>query len=63
MNEASLSVGLRDEVAPGAEARVAVRALEASADDESRVETAFGEHARDQARRGGLAVGAGDRDE
>src|SRR5581483_1566339 len=44
------------------DAGVGAGALQASADDEGRVELAFRETARDQTRRGGLAVRAGDGD-
>ena len=54
-------VGFRDEVAPRAQTRIAVRALQPSADDERRVEAAFGEDARHEARGGGLAVSPRDR--
>jgi hypothetical protein len=57
------SVGLvgfdHDEIA-GAQPGVGARGVEAPADDEGRIEAAFGQHARHQTRRGGLAVRAGD---
>jgi len=55
-------VGLGDQIAARAEARIAVRALQAPADHERRIEPALGEDARHQTRGGGLAVRARDRD-
>ena len=55
-------VGLGDEEFAVAEPRVGVGGQQPAADDERRVEAAFGEHRRDEARRRGLAVRAGDRD-
>lgn len=55
-------VGLRDQVAPAAEARVAAGAVQAPADDKGRVAPRLGQQGRDQAGRGGLAVSPGDRD-
>ena len=49
-------VGLRDEEFTGTEPRVGVGRQEPAADDERRVEASLGEHAGDEARRGGLAV-------
>ena len=55
-------VGLRDEKIALAEARVRIRRQQPAADDERRIETAFGQHRRDEARRRRLAVRARDRD-
>ena len=55
-------VGLGDEEVALAEPRVRIRRQEAPADDERRIETAFGQHRRDEARGRRLAVRAGDRD-
>ncbi len=51
-------VRLRDQVAAGAELRVAAGALQQAADHERRVEAALGEHRGDEARSRGLAVRA-----
>ena len=50
------------DVVTRAEARVRVDAAHQAADDERRVEPAFGQHTRDQARGGGLAMRTGNRD-
>ncbi len=55
-------VGLDDDEFARPEAGVGSGAHQPSADHESGVEPAFGEHAGDEARGGGLAVGAGNRD-
>ena len=55
-------VGLGDQELALAEPRVRVRRQEPAADHERRIEAAFGQHRRDQARRRRLAVRAGDRD-
>ena len=55
-------VGLGDQEIALAEARVRVGRQQPAADDERRIEPAFGEHRRDEARRRRLAVRAGDRD-
>ena len=55
-------VGFGDQELALAEARVGVGGQQPAADDERRIEAAFGEHRRDEARRRGLAVRAGDRD-
>ncbi len=55
-------VGFGDEEIALAEPRVRVRGKQPPADDERRVEPAFGEHRGDQRSRRRLAVRAGDRD-
>ena len=55
-------VGLGDQELALAEPRVRVRGQQPPADDERRIEPAFGEHRGDEARRRRLAVRAGDRD-
>ena len=55
-------VGLGDQEVALAEPRVRVRRQQPAADDERRIEAAFGQHRGDEARRRRLAVRAGDRD-
>ena len=52
-------VGLRDQELPCAKPRVRIRGHELAADDESRIEAAFSQHAGDEAGGGGLAVRTG----
>ena len=61
-NEASDSSASTTMNSPAPSARVRAGRVQAPADDEGRIEPALGEHARDQAGGGGLAVRAGDRD-
>ncbi len=55
-------VGLGHQVLARTESRVAGRALEPAADHERGIRPAFGQHARDQAGRRGLAMRPGHRD-
>src|SRR3546814_13525788 len=55
-------VGLGHQPVAAAQARVCAGGEQLAADDEGRVEPAFGQHAGQQRGGGGLAVGAGDRD-
>ncbi|MDX1604787.1 MAG: hypothetical protein R3202_01270, partial [Candidatus Competibacterales bacterium] len=52
-------VGLRHQIAPGAEPGIGTGAVEPAADHEGRVQSALGQQAGDQAGGGGLAVGTG----
>ncbi len=55
-------IGLGNEIFALPEARIRVGALQPPADYEGRIESAFGEHAGNEARGGRLAMGAGYRD-
>jgi hypothetical protein len=55
-------VGFDDDEFTGAEPGMRAVRFDATADDERRIEAAFREHARDETRRGGLAMRAGHRD-